>query len=109
MPRLFSYGTLQLAQVQQALFGRTLEGEADTLIGYAAVALASRDAAAVATSGVETHVALVPHAGAPPIPGMLYALTDEELAAADRYESADYVRVEVTFASGRRGYVYVRA
>ena len=107
--RLFSYGTLQLDHVQHALFGRTLTGRAETLAGYAVVELAFRDPAAVATSGVETHLALVPQADAPPIAGMLYDLSADELAAADDYETAAYRRVRVTFLSGADGWVYVRA
>lgn len=34
MEKLFSYGTLQLEQVQLDTFGRLLEGQADTLQGY---------------------------------------------------------------------------
>ena len=107
--RLFSYGTLQLEQVQRALFGRTLDGTPDALTGYALIELPQRDPAAVAASGVEVHSALVPADGAGPIHGMLYTLSDAELATADRYETGDYARVAVTFVSGRRGFVYVRA
>lgn len=106
---LFSYGTLQLEQVQRALFGRTLAGSADTLAGWRAAELAFRDPDAVATSGVETHLALVADEAAPPIAGMLYTLTTAELAAADAYETDAYRRIEVTFASGRRGWVYIDA
>ena len=35
--------------------------------------------------------------------------SEEELAAADRYEVADYKRVAVTLASGLTAWVYVRA
>lgn len=107
--RLFSYGTLQLDHVQRALFGRTLDGTPDALTGYATVALGFRDPAAVATSGVATHLALVPRADAPPIAGMLYTLTPDEMAMADAYETDAYARVAATFASGARGWVYVRA
>lgn len=109
MEHLFSYGTLQLDTVQRALFGRTLEGRPDRLIGYRVAALAMRDPAAVAASGVEQHFTLVPDPAAPALDGMLYALTTEEIAAADRYEGADYVRVAATFASGASGWVYVAA
>ena len=107
--RLFSYGTLQLAEVQRALFGRLLDGTPDTLNGFALTTIAARDPAAIATSGVETHLALVPDAAAPPIDGILYTRTDAEIAGADDYEGADYRRIAVTFASGAKGWVYVRA
>ena len=31
---LFSYGTLRLAEVQRALFGRLVQGEPDAMPGY---------------------------------------------------------------------------
>lgn len=34
------------------------------------------------------------------VPGMVFAVTPEELAAADSYEVDDYARVETTLASG---------
>jgi hypothetical protein len=34
VPRLFSYGTLQRAEIQRSLFGRALPGEHDELIGF---------------------------------------------------------------------------
>lgn len=46
--------------------------------------------------------ALVPDAGAPPIPGKVFRLTDAELAAADIYESENYRRERVVLARDRR-------
>lgn len=109
MDRLFSYGTLQLDHVQLALFGRTIPMTPDTLAGYRITEIEARDPAAVAASGVEIHKALVADAAAPDIAGVLLELSAEELAAADDYEGADYRRVEVTFGSGRSGWVYIRA
>src|SRR5688500_3830955 len=42
---LFSYGTLQQADVQTRLFGRLLQGEPDTLPGYRVVPIEIRDEA----------------------------------------------------------------
>lgn len=41
--------------------------------------------------------------------GMVFQISEDELAAADRYEVADYKRVAVTLASGLTAWVYVRA
>ncbi len=95
--------------MQRALFGRPLTGTPDALQGFALSTIATRDPVAVATSGVVTHLALVPDASTPPIDGMLYALTDAELVKADDYEGADYRRIVVTFVSGADGWVYVKA
>jgi hypothetical protein len=108
--RLFSYGTLQFASVQQALFGRHLDGSADTLIGFDLIEIEVHDPEVLDMSGVEIHAALVPAEGdSAPIAGVVFELSSAELAAADVYETENYRRVEVTLASGRRSWVYVKA
>lgn len=106
---LFSYGTLQLASVQQRQFGRLLEGSEDHLCGYAVVTVQIRDPAVLDASGIETHLALVPDPAAPPLAGKLFWLTRGELAAADVYESENYRREWAPLASGRAAWIYVKA
>lgn len=106
---LFSYGTLQLESVQRSQFGRLLEGVDDVLHGYAAIDIMIRDPDVLEASGIETHRALVADAAAPPLPGKVFRLTPDELAAADIYESENYRRIEAPLASGRRAWVYVKA
>jgi gamma-glutamylcyclotransferase (GGCT)/AIG2-like uncharacterized protein YtfP len=106
---LFSYGTLQLESVQRSQFGRLLEGEDDVLTGYAVIDIQIRDPAVLDASGIEIHRALVPDPEAPPIPGKVFRLTDDELAAADIYESENYRREQVVLASGTPAWVYVKA
>jgi len=106
---LFSYGTLQLASVQMSQFGRLLEGGDDLLHGYRLVEITIRDPDVLEASGIAVHRALVPAEGAPPIPGKVFRLTAEELAAADTYESENYVRVAAPLASGTTAWVYVKA
>lgn len=108
MELLFSYGTLQLDQVQRSQFGRLLDGTDDVLHGYVVTEIQIRDPAVLDASGIETHLALVPGEG-PPIAGKVFQLTTEELAAADIYESENYLRVQVPLASGTRAWVYVKA
>ena len=43
------------------------------------------------------------------VDGMVFEITAAELAAADRYEVADYKRVKVVLCSGLRAWVYVKA
>lgn len=107
---LFSYGTLQDEAVQRRLFGRRLEGTADALTGFRMEWLEQRDPAAVAASAVERHP-VVRETGIADdrIPGTLLHLTTQELARADEYEAADYVRVRVTLTSGRGAWLYVGA
>ena len=106
--QLFSYGTLQLESVQLSQFGRLLDGRDDALVGYAIVEIEIRDPAVLAASGIATHLGLVPGAG-PAIPGKVFCLTPDELAAADVYESENYRRELATLASGACAWIYVKA
>lgn len=107
---LFSYGTLQEEAVQMANFGRQLTGASDSLPGYSISLLAIRDAAVVAASG-RTHHKIAERCSSPgaEVSGMVFKITAEELAAADRYEVAEYTRLQVTLKSGLQAWAYVRA
>ena len=106
MPLLFSYGTLRDPAVQVRVFGRTLSGTADHLLGFARASFEVRDPAFVAVNG--SRQVIVRHTGNDEdrTPGTVFELTDKELAMADAYEPAGYRRVPVRFASGREGWVY---
>jgi gamma-glutamylcyclotransferase (GGCT)/AIG2-like uncharacterized protein YtfP len=105
---LFSYGTLRLAEVQRATYGRLLEGRPDTLTGYRLAPLPITDPEVVRISGKAVH-AIARRSGDPSdtIEGVVFTLTPAELAATDRYEVDAYARVEVDLASGARAFVYV--
>ena len=108
--RLFSYGTLRQAEVQLANFGRLLDGEAAAAAGWRLEDIHIADPTVVALSGTEWHRIMVP--GDDPgecVDGMVFALTSDELAAADAYEVSDYARVEIALRSGGRCWAYVRA
>ncbi|MDX1400107.1 MAG: gamma-glutamylcyclotransferase family protein [Oceanospirillum sp.] len=110
MERLFSYGTLQLDQVQQETFGRLLKGEKDTLTGYALSEVRIRDEAVVATSGKAFHP-ILKYTAHPEdqVEGTVFDVTPDELAQADRYEVEEYVRVVAVFNSGKTAWAYVCA
>ena len=106
---LFSYGTLRDPAVQRTTFGRTLKGRADSLPGYTQSMIAIEDSAVLATSGRSHHP--IVHRSCDRndcVPGIVFEITAEELAAADRYEVAAYERVSVTLTSGITAWVYVR-
>ncbi|WP_323119620.1 gamma-glutamylcyclotransferase family protein [Burkholderia alba] len=108
--RLFSYGTLQDTAVQLANFGRALNGTPDAMLGYTQSWVAITDPAVLAASGKTHHPIVRPGPDpAEEIPGMVFELTADELAAADRYEVSDYRRVSVQLKSGRTAWVYVSA
>jgi hypothetical protein len=107
---IFSYGTLQDRAVQLANFGRELAGTSDSLPGFSTSLIAIRDPEVIATSG-KTHHTIAERSCDPTeeVSGMVFKVTPEELAAADRYEVEEYTRVEVTLKSGLRAWAYVRA
>jgi gamma-glutamylcyclotransferase (GGCT)/AIG2-like uncharacterized protein YtfP len=107
---LFSYGTLRQADVQIANYGRLLDGEPDALAGYRLVPVEIEDPDVVRISGKAIHtIAVASGDSGDRIPGMVFALTEVELAATDAYETAAYARLEVTLESGRSVWVYVAA
>ena len=110
MPLLFSYGTLQQADVQLSTFGRLPEGQPDELIGFEQSLFEIEDPEFVATSGRSRH-AIVRYTGraGSRVRGTVFEVTESELASADRYEPAGYERVSATLASGRRAWVYAAA
>jgi gamma-glutamylcyclotransferase (GGCT)/AIG2-like uncharacterized protein YtfP len=110
MPWLFSYGTLQQEAVQMSTFGRRLRGHADELVGFEQSLVKIEDPAFVAKSGKAMH-AIVRLTGSSEsrVSGMVYEITDDELAQADGYEPAGYARISTTLASGTVAWVYAAA
>lgn len=107
---LFAYGTLRQPEVQLAVFGRKLDGQADTLSGYKLFPLHITDLDVIATSGTADHT-IVRKTGnlLDTIPGIVFTITKAELAAADVYEVSDCKRVSATLSSGTTAFVYVSA
>ena len=109
MPLLFTYGTLQLPDIQLATFGRLVRGESDEIVGCERVVVAVDDPQVMADTGRGEHVNLRFN-GKPAsrVAGTVLQLSDEEIAEADKYELlAHYKRREVKLASGRDAWVYV--
>jgi hypothetical protein len=108
MPRLFSYGTLRQSNVQLATFGRRLHGSPDELPGFELAPLAIDDPQVIAVSGKAVHtIAVFNGRDECRIPGMVFEVTDAELAAADGYEVDACRRIAVTLVSGTPAWVYV--
>ncbi|MFG6403520.1 gamma-glutamylcyclotransferase family protein [Microbacterium sp. P04] len=107
---LFSYGTLQRAEVQLDTFGRLVSGESDVLPGFRLVDIEITDRRVVAVSGSAVHPVL--HATGSDLDkvvGTVLTITEDELDAADEYELEHYRRVLLPLASGRDAWVYVSA
>lgn len=107
---LFSYGTLQDKAVQLANFGRELAGQHDAMLGYTKNWVEITDPEVLATSGKTHHPIVAPTLeNGHSVEGMVFQITEKELAAADAYEVSDYKRVSVALASGLTAWVYVQA
>lgn len=105
---LFTYGTLQFAEVQLDTFGRIVAGDADVLPGYTIDYAEIEDERVVDISGLSVHPVL--RATGNPVDkvmGKVLHITTAELNAADEYEVSLYRRTSVTLASGRHAWVYV--
>ena len=107
MPLLFSYGTLQLENVQISTFGRPLQGQQDELVGFEQSLITIDDPQIVSLSG-KTHHVIVNFNGDNDsrVAGTVFEITDEELTSADQYEVEPYERVYTTLASGKKAWVY---
>ena len=82
--------------MQQATFGRRLDGHADQLPEFE-----------LRRNGAHFNVALNGRDDSL-VPGTAYEISEGELAAVDRYEAADgYSRVGIRLVSGRRAWVYL--
>ena len=109
MPKLFSYGTLQMKKVQQDVFGRILIGSNEVLEKFILSKIKITDPKVIASSGTNIHP-ILEYTGniTDCVKGTLFDLTDEELIHADTYEVDDYKRAEITFKSGETGFVYLK-
>jgi gamma-glutamylcyclotransferase (GGCT)/AIG2-like uncharacterized protein YtfP len=110
MPKLFSYGTPQEEGVQLATFGRRLMRVADALVGYRQAMAAIQDPDVVRRIG-KTHHPIVAYTGKSEdrVPGALFEISEAELAQANTYEVAAYVRVKAQLALRVEAWVYVNA
>jgi gamma-glutamylcyclotransferase (GGCT)/AIG2-like uncharacterized protein YtfP len=98
---LFSYGTLRHKDVQIATFGRELTGNEDSLPGYHR---------AITEAGGVLYYNVEPSSDPEDsVSGDLFKITEQELAAADRYEKdRGYRRNLVTLRSGFQAWVFFR-
>ena len=109
MPLIFSYGSLQQADVQLSTFGRRLDGWRDELPGFEQTTVKIEDPAVAAALG-KTHHANATFTGRDThrVAGMAFEITDAELARVDAYEAPFfYARISAVLASGRQAWVYV--
>ena len=106
---IFSYGTLRSTEVQLAVFGRSLVGRQDKLLGFQLAQVEITNSEVIAISQTCTHPVVVRGEDTDAVAGVALSVTADELIAADRYETNDYERACVILASGLHAYVYLAA
>jgi len=107
MEKLFSYGTLQQKNVQVDTFGRELDGEKDTLLGYCLSEIEIKDKAVIKSSGTNIHPILrISENPTDEVQGTVFEITKEELFNADKYEVVEYKRVSAKLKSGKTTWIY---
>jgi hypothetical protein len=110
MESLFSYGTLREEGIQRAVFGRSVAGSPDILVGYRLTSVTITDPDAIETSGKAQHTILDPTGDEnDQILEMVLSISAAELDLADIYEDIAYKRVRARLLSGGDAWVYVRA
>ena len=108
MEYLFTYGTLQLEEVQLSTFGRKLVGKPDALAGYRLVRIEILDKDFVAKSGTAVHRNLQFTGNASDrVDGIVFEVTISELQQSDAYEPHGYERVLVQLVSGNMAWLYI--
>ncbi len=105
---LFSYGTLQLDNVQIENYGRKLVGCEDILENYKLEQLEITDKEVLAKSQQQVHpIAISSENKEDCIKGIIFEVTEQELRQTDQYEVPDYKRVLETFQSGKKAWIYI--
>jgi len=108
MENLFTYGTLQLEEVQLSTFGRKLEGKPYALVGYRLVMIEIQDEDFVVKSGTADHRNLqFTGDSSDLVEGIVFKVTMEELKQSDAYEPEGYERVLVECKSGLSAWIYL--
>lgn len=102
MIKLFTYGTLQHEDIQENLYGRTLIGTPETLVGYTLKKIQIEEEFGI------VHYPIIEETHNPEdtINGIVYEVTAIELRQADLYEGLHYKRVEVILQSGQKAWAY---
>jgi|TARA_R110000868_G_scaffold22309_1_gene91429 gamma-glutamylcyclotransferase (GGCT)/AIG2-like uncharacterized protein YtfP len=102
MAKLFAYGTLKDKDIQENIFGRSLTGTPETLLGYSVHTIQIEE-----EFGVETYPIITPtNNSLDCIDGIVYELTQKDLELADTYEGKYYRRIEVLLQSKEKVWVY---
>jgi len=110
LEKLFSYGTLQIENVQRETFGRILNGTKDILVGYLLSEVKIKDENVIEKSGTDIHPILWSTGNLlDEVEGTIFEISQKELEQADDYEVEEYTRIEAYFKSGQKAWIYANA
>jgi gamma-glutamylcyclotransferase (GGCT)/AIG2-like uncharacterized protein YtfP len=105
---LFTYGTLKQEEVQLSTFGRKLEGQPETLVGYTLRMIEIKDQEFAISSGSAIHRNLqFTGNSSDSVEGTVFKVSQNELEQSDAYEPEGYERVLVQLKSGLSAWVYL--
>ena len=105
---LFSYGTLQKEKTQREIFGRSIPGNKDALIGYKITTVEITDASFLSKGEDKQQRTLMASGSIHDIvEGTVLEISREELLLADTYEPENYKRTKVTLQSGKEAWIYL--
>ncbi len=102
--KLFSYGSLQLTNIQLLVFGKVLAGKIDSIIGYKQSIIKIKEESnensypILLYTGVDSDI----------INGKVFHLSFDDMQKADDYETDIYKRVKTSLVSGGFAWVYVK-
>ncbi|KFF04250.1 gamma-glutamylcyclotransferase family protein [Flavobacterium reichenbachii] len=103
MEQLFSYGTLRSKEVQMRLFNKILTGKQDQLLGHKLKSLQIEE-----EFGMADYVVVVPSDDlSDTIHGVVFTISNTDLAKVDVFESNSYKRVRVVLKSGIEAWIYM--
>lgn len=105
---VFSYGALQIEELQRSILGRVFPPESDILPGFTADYAEMADPRFAELTGSSVH-AVLRRTDDPrdKVTGVVYHLTPDELDAADQFEVVMFRREQAVLASGRTAWVYL--
>ena len=101
---LFSYGTLQDEEIQMELYGTVLLGIEDAIKGFVLKSITLTD-----QFGNKKDYLIGDYSGRKDdiVKGIVYSISEGQLALTDFYEGPSYKRISVVSENGRECWLYV--
>ncbi|MEO8535629.1 MAG: gamma-glutamylcyclotransferase family protein [Flavobacterium sp.] len=103
MEKIFTYGTLKSKAIQMQVFNKLLTGTPDQLTGYKLKGLQIEE-----EFGMADYFVATPSENPQDfVRGVVFDITNHDLAKADQFESNAYKRVEIKLKSGITAWIYI--